>query len=79
MDPNALNPEIAKTFGIGLEKHGFIDKAEQYTNSQGTTRKGIYTCGASTGPEDIDTSIAQGQSAGSRAVADLFSAQKVAV
>jgi len=79
MDPNALNPEIAKTFGIGLEKHGFIDRAEQYTNSQGTTRKGIYVCGAATGPETIDDSIAQGQSAGSRAVADLFSVQKVAV
>ncbi|MFA7496382.1 MAG: FAD-dependent oxidoreductase [Acidithiobacillus sp.] len=78
MDPNALNPEIAKTFGIGLEKHGFIDRAEQYTNSQGTTRKGIYVCGAATGPETIDDSIAQGQSAGSRAVADLYSQQKIA-
>ena len=78
MDPNALNPEIAKTFGIGLEKHGFIDRAEQYTNSQGTTRKGIYVCGAATGPEDIDSSIAQGQAAGSRAVADLYGQQKVA-
>jgi len=78
MDPNTLNPEIAKTFGIGLEKHGFIDRAEQYTNSQGTTRKGIYVCGAATGPEDIDTSIAQGQSAGARAVADLYGQQKIA-
>ncbi len=79
MDPNVLNPEIAKIFGIGLEKHGFIDRAEQYTNSQGTTRKGVYVCGAATGPEDIDSSIAQGQSAASRAVADLYGMQKVAV
>ncbi|BDB15238.1 CoB--CoM heterodisulfide reductase iron-sulfur subunit A family protein [Acidithiobacillus ferrooxidans] len=78
MDPNALNPEIARTFGIGLEKHGFIDRAEQYTNSQGTTRKGIYVCGAATGPEDIDSSVAQGQSAGARAVADLYGQQKIA-
>ena len=78
MDPNALNPEIARTFGIGLEKHGFIDRAEQYTNSQGTTRKGIYVCGAATGPDDIDSSIAQGQSAGARAVADLYGQQKIA-
>ncbi|MBU2778929.1 pyridine nucleotide-disulfide oxidoreductase, partial [Acidithiobacillus caldus] len=48
-------------------------------NSQGTTRKGIYVCGAATGPETIDDSIAQGQSAGSRAVADLYGLQKVAV
>ncbi len=72
MDPNALNPEIAKVFGIGLEKHGFIDRAEQYTNTQGTTRRGIYVCGAATGPETIDDSMAQGQSAGARAVADLY-------
>ena len=78
MDPNALNPEVARTFGIGLEKHGFIDRAEQYTNSQGTTRKGIYVCGAATGPEDIDSSVAQGQSAGARAVADLYGQQKIA-
>lgn len=72
MDPNALNPEISKVFGVALEKHGFIDRAEQYTNTQGTTRRGIYVCGAATGPETIDDSVAQGQSAASRAVADLY-------
>lgn len=78
MDPNEENPEIAKVFGIGLEKHGFIDRAEQYTNSQGTTRRGIYVAGAATGPEDIDTSIAQGQSAASRAIADIYASTKQA-
>ncbi|RMD69217.1 MAG: CoB--CoM heterodisulfide reductase iron-sulfur subunit A family protein, partial [Gammaproteobacteria bacterium] len=71
MDPNADNPEIARVFGIGLEKHGFIERAEHYTNPQGTTRRGIYVAGAATGPETIDDSISQGQSAALRAVADL--------
>ncbi|MBS0002575.1 MAG: CoB--CoM heterodisulfide reductase iron-sulfur subunit A family protein, partial [Thioalkalivibrio sp.] len=39
MDPNADNPEISQVFGIGLEKHGFIERAEHYTNTCGTTRR----------------------------------------
>lgn len=76
MDPNEDNPEISKVFGIGLEKHGFIERAEHYTNTCGTTRKGIYSCGAAYGPETIDDSISQGSAAGSRAVADLHALAK---
>ncbi len=71
MDPNEDNPEIARVFDIGLEKHGFIDRAEHYTNTCGTTRRGIYAVGAALGPETIDDSISQGQAAAMRAVADL--------
>ena len=71
MDPNEENPEISKVFGIGLEKHGFIDRAEHYTNTCGTTRRGIYAVGAALGPETIDDAISQGSAAAMRAVADL--------
>jgi len=71
MDPNEENPEISKTFGVGLEKHGFLERAEHYTNTCGTTRRGIYSCGAAYGPETIDDTISQGAAAGMRAVADL--------
>lgn len=71
MDPNEDNPDISQVFGVGLEKHGFIERAEHYTNTCGTTRRGIYSCGAAYGPETIDDSISQGSAAGSRAVADL--------
>ena len=71
MDPNEENPEISKVFGIGLEKHGFVERAEHYTNTCGTTRRGIYVAGAALGPETIDDSISQGQAAAMRAVADL--------
>ncbi len=72
MDPNEDNPEIARVFGIALEKHGFIDRAEHYTNTCGTTRRGIYVAGAALGPETIDDSISQGQAAALRACADLY-------
>ncbi|MGA7799951.1 MAG: FAD-dependent oxidoreductase [Gammaproteobacteria bacterium] len=71
MDPNEENPEISKVFGVGLEKHGFIERAEHYTNTCGTTRRGIYSCGSAYGPETIDDSISQGSAAAMRAIADL--------
>ena len=71
MDPNEDNPEISNTFGVGLEKHGFIERAEHYTNTSGTTRKGVYSCGSAYGPETIDDSISQGSAAAMRALADM--------
>lgn len=71
MDPNEENPEISRVFGVGLEKHGFIDRAEHYTNTCGTTRRGIFAAGACYGPETIDDSISQGHAAAIRAVAEL--------
>ncbi|MCG5499568.1 CoB--CoM heterodisulfide reductase iron-sulfur subunit A family protein [Ectothiorhodospira lacustris] len=71
MDPNMDNPEIAEVFGVSLENHGFIERGEHYTNTCGTTRPGIYSCGAAYGPETIDDSISQGMAAGARAIADL--------
>ncbi len=71
MDPNEENPEIAKVFGVGLEKHGFIERAEHYTNTGSSTRRGIYVGGAALGPEDIDSCISQGLSMAMRAVGDL--------
>lgn len=71
MDPSEENPELAKIFGIGLEKHGFVEKGEQYTSSFSSTRRGIYVGGAALGPEDIDTSISHGLAMAMRAVGDM--------
>ena len=71
MDPNLDNPEIAKVFGVGLEKHGFLDRAEHYTSSFASTRRGIYVGGAALGPEDIDTCISHGLAMAMRVVGDL--------
>jgi heterodisulfide reductase subunit A len=79
MDPNALNPEIAKVFGVGLESHGYLDRGEHYTSTFASTRPGIYVGGAALGPEDIDTSISHGLGMAVRAVGDLNAvAQKAA-
>jgi heterodisulfide reductase subunit A len=63
MDPNVDNDEIANTFGIDLEQHGFLDVANRYGAMGATSRPGVYVAGAATGPETIDDSIAQGHAA----------------
>jgi heterodisulfide reductase subunit A len=63
MDPNVDNPDIATTFGIDLEQHGFIGNANKYGAMAATSRAGVFVAGAATGPETIDDSIAQGHAA----------------
>jgi len=72
MDPNVDNMTLAAVFDIKLEKHGHIGKASTYANMSATSRPGVFVAGAATGPETIDDSIAQGQSA---AMAALTAAQ----
>jgi len=69
MDPNTDNRSIARTFGIGLERHGFIAKGAAYGALGETTRPGVFVAGAATGPETIDDSIAQAKAAALSALA----------
>jgi heterodisulfide reductase subunit A len=71
MDPNEDNPEIARVFGVGLEKHGFLERGEQYTSSFASTRAGIYVGGSALAPEDIDSCVAHGLAMAMRAVGEL--------
>ncbi|HVZ53496.1 MAG TPA: FAD-dependent oxidoreductase [Pseudolabrys sp.] len=63
MDPNVDNMTISAVFDVKLQKHGHIEKAPTYSNMSATSRAGVFVAGAATGPETIDDSIAQGQSA----------------
>jgi heterodisulfide reductase subunit A len=63
MDPNVENPAIAATFGVDLERHGYIGRGNAYGNTAETSRPGVFVAGAATGPETIDDSIAQGHAA----------------
>jgi heterodisulfide reductase subunit A2 len=73
MDPNVDNMTLSAVFDVKLEKHGHIAKASTYANMSGSSRPGVFVAGAATGPETIDDSIAQGQSA---AMAALTLAQR---
>ena len=60
---------LASVFGITLEKHGFLGRADAYATIAGTSRPGVFVAGAATGPETIDDSIAQAQAAAIAALA----------
>jgi heterodisulfide reductase subunit A len=72
MDPNVDNMTLSAVFDVKLEKYGHIAKASTYASMSATSRPGVFVAGAATGPETIDDSIAQGQSA---AMAALTAAQ----
>ncbi|MDE2358573.1 MAG: CoB--CoM heterodisulfide reductase iron-sulfur subunit A family protein [Betaproteobacteria bacterium] len=78
MDPNVDNLLLATTFGVKLEPHGFIDRANTYGVMGATSRPGVFVAGAATGPETIDDSIAQGHAAAMSALAALQPAPAMA-
>jgi heterodisulfide reductase subunit A len=78
MDPSLENPEIARVFGVGLEKHGFLERGEQYTSTFSSTRRGIFVGGAALGPEDIDSCVSHGLAMAMRAVGELNGLAKLA-
>lgn len=78
MDPNVDNRTLAATFGIALERHGFIAKANAYAAAGETSRPGVFVAGAATGPETIDDSIAQARAAAMAAYALTRPAQPAA-
>ena len=63
MDPNVENKSLAATFGIDLERHGYVARGNAYGNTAETSRAGVFVAGAACGPETIDDSIAQGHAA----------------
>jgi heterodisulfide reductase subunit A len=79
MDPNVENKSIAKVFGVELETHGFIGKANAYATPGATSRAGVFVAGSATGPETIDDSIAQGRAAAMSALAATLQARAPAV
>jgi len=63
MDPNVDNPKLSEVFGVDLEPHGYIGKANSYAAMGLTNKTGVFVAGSATGPETIDDSIAQGKAA----------------
>ena len=79
MDPNVDNKSISRIFGIELEQHGYIGKANSYGTLGETSRAGVFVAGAAAGPETIDDSIAQASAAAMSAVALVNRAEAATV
>lgn len=78
MDPNVDNMLIGSVFDVKLQKHGHILAGSTYRAAATTSRPGVFVAGAATGPETIDDSIAQGQSAAMAAMALVHGAKAAA-
>ena len=63
MDPNVDNMVLSSIFNVDLEHHGYIGRTSSYGTMGATSRPGVFVAGAATGPETIDDSIAQANSA----------------
>jgi heterodisulfide reductase subunit A len=77
MDPNVKNTTIGATFGVELERHGFLARKSSYANLGETSREGVFVAGSACGPETIDDSIAQGKAAAMAAFALVHRAPAV--
>jgi len=60
--------ELAKVFGIEIDKYGFFRASDNITNPVDTTVPGIFACGYCLGPKtgDIPDSIMQGSATAAR-------------
>ncbi len=71
MDPNVDNMLISSIFGVDLHHWGFVGQQNMYGTAGSTNRAGVFVAGAATGPETIDDSIAQGNTAAMSALASI--------
>ncbi|MEZ5116603.1 MAG: FAD-dependent oxidoreductase [Candidatus Nanopelagicales bacterium] len=77
MEPSPGTKAMAQLFGVQQNKYGFIDASGAPLDPVGTSREGIFVCGAAQGPADLEDSVSSGANAAARAVASLRRAAAV--
>jgi heterodisulfide reductase subunit A len=78
MEPSEGTKNMAATFGIKLNKYKFIETTEGCLNTVTTSVDGVFACGASTGPADIEDSISSASAAAIKAIAVVRKAEMAA-
>jgi heterodisulfide reductase subunit A len=74
MEPSAGTREVAKLLGVQQNKYGFIEAVAGPLDPVSTSRAGIFACGASLGPADLEDTVSSAANAASLAVAVVRSA-----
>jgi len=69
MEPSAGTREMAALFGVKLNKYNFIETTGGALNTVATSVEGVFACGASTGPADLEDTISSASAAAMKAVA----------
>ena len=68
MEPSEGTKKMAELFGAELNKYGFIETVGGALNTVSTTVDGVFACGASTGPADLEDSISSASAAAMKAI-----------
>ena len=69
MEPSAGTRRMAQVLGIESNRHGFIDAPNPPLDTVGTSRAGVFACGAALGPADLEDTVSTAAAAAGRAVA----------
>ncbi|HHL73604.1 MAG TPA: CoB--CoM heterodisulfide reductase iron-sulfur subunit A family protein [Bacteroidetes bacterium] len=78
MEPSAGTREMAKVFGLQLNKYNFIETTGGPLDTVTTTVEGVYACGASTGPADLEDSVSSAGLAAMKAISLVRKAAQAA-
>ena len=71
MEPSAGTRAMAGILGIEPNKYGFIEAANPPLDTVSTSRRGIWACGASLGPADLEDCASSGGAAAMKALSFL--------
>ena len=71
MEPSPGTRDMARVLGIEPNKYGFIEAANPPLDTVSTSRRGIWACGASLGPADLEDCASSGGAAAMKALAFL--------
>jgi heterodisulfide reductase subunit A len=69
MEPSSGTREMAAIFGVKMNKYKFIESAGGALNTVATSVEGVFACGASTGPADLEDTISSASAAAIKAIA----------
>lgn len=68
MEPSAGTREVAQLLGARQNKYGFIEAVAGPLDPVSTSREGVFACGASLGPADLEDTVSSAANAALRAV-----------
>ena len=71
LNPPKGSEQLSKTMGFNLNRYGFAET--RLFSPLETSRKGVYVCGAFSGPKDIPDSVAQASGAAAKAAKAISS------
>ncbi len=65
-------PACCESFGLPRQENGFFASENPYTNPTGSARRGVYFCGAATGPKSIGETLNEAVAVVARMKRDLL-------